>query len=104
MNINASLMSLEIGVLLLALGVLLLDLWLPPENRKKLGYLAALALVLILVGTFVWPPYHMKIDFGSAGSTPLPEAAFAGSYVMDGLALFFKRFFLVAAVIVLLIA
>lgn len=104
LNLNASLMSLEVGVLLLALGVLLLDLWLPPENRRKLGYLAALAVGLIFVGTFIWPPYHMQINIGNVASSPVPEAAFWGSYVMDGPALFFKRFFLLAAVIVLIMS
>ena len=37
---NTALISLEIAVLLLALGVLLLDLWLPAENKRKLGYVA----------------------------------------------------------------
>jgi len=36
-----SLMQLELGVLVLALGVLLLDLWVPAENRRKLGFVAA---------------------------------------------------------------
>jgi NADH-quinone oxidoreductase subunit N len=100
---NASLLNLEFGVLVLALGVLLLDLWLPAESKRNLGYLAAIATALILVSSFVWPPFHVKYAIGAV-SFHLPESAFGNSYVMDNLALFFKRFFLLAAVIVLLMS
>lgn len=88
---NLSVMSLEIAVLALGLGVLLLDLWTPPERKRWLGYGAAAGLAVILAYSF----------FGFDATTPL--YAFGQSYVLDGLALFFKRFFLVAAIIVLFI-
>jgi NADH-quinone oxidoreductase subunit N len=90
---NASLMILEISVLILGLGVLLEDLWMPADRKRLLGYVAAAGLALILAWTF------LRLDLGT---TPL--YAFGQSYVFDGLALFFKRFFLLAAVIVLVMA
>ena len=38
---NYSLLQTEIILLLLGLGVLLADLWLPADARRKLGYAAA---------------------------------------------------------------
>ena len=92
---NASLMSLEIAVVLLGLGFLLLDLWIAPEHKRKLGYVAALA----VAGIFAWSLLRLH-------SLNVREAqlAFNKSYVLDGLALFFKRFFLLAAVLVLIMA
>ena len=86
-----NLMILEIAVLVLGLSLLLLDLWTPAEQKRALGYGAALALVVIL-------GYSFKLDVSEA------QYAFGQSYVMDGLALFFKRFFLLAAIIVLVIS
>src|SRR5258705_11567251 len=88
---NTSLIFLEIAVLVLGLGLLLVDLWTAPERKRWLGYGAALGLGLIFC-------YSFKFD----GSTA--QFAFQHTYVLDGLALFFKRFFLLAAIIVLLIA
>src|SRR6058998_1674123 len=89
---NASLMILEMAVLVLGLAVLLIDLWTPGERKRFLGYGAAAGLGVILVFSFV--------KF-SSGDT---QIAFGGMYVLDGLALFFKRFFLLAAIIVTLMA
>lgn len=89
---NASAIILEIAVLVLGLGVLLIDLWTAPERKRFLGYGAAAGLLLILVFSFT----HF-----SAENT---RTAFGGLYVIDGLALFFKRFFLLAAIIVTLMA
>src|SRR5205085_932680 len=61
------------------------------SERRKLGCLAAVGLGLILAGSF-W--LH--------GDTP--QFAFHGMYVLDSLALFFKRFFLIAAIIVLIMS
>ncbi|MDB6121801.1 MAG: proton-translocating NADH-quinone oxidoreductase, chain, partial [Pedosphaera sp.] len=87
---NYQLMILEIAVVVLGLGLLLVDLWTPVEHKKKLGYAAAAALGLILIGSF-------KLG----GET---QYAFGKMYVQDGLALFFKQFFLVSAIIVLVMA
>jgi NADH-quinone oxidoreductase subunit N len=91
---NASLMSLEIAAVLAGLGILLLDLWTAPQHKRQLGYAAALIVAVIFAGSF----------FGSFAN--LGEAQFAAgkSYVLDPLALFFKRFFLLAAVLVLIMA
>jgi len=88
---NASLMILEIAVLVLGLGLLLLDLWTPPEQKRQLGYGAALAVAVVLC-------YSFRLDVSQA------QYAFGQSYVLDGLALFFKRFFLLAAIVVLIMA
>jgi NADH-quinone oxidoreductase subunit N len=90
--VNTSLIILEIAVVVLALAVLLLDLWTVPERKRLLGYGAAAALVLVFVFSFF------------IGGVDSPQYAFKGSYVLDPLALFFKRFFLLAAVVVLLMA
>jgi NADH-quinone oxidoreductase subunit N len=88
---NTSLIFLEIAVLVLGLGLLLIDLWTAPEKKRWLGYGAALGLAVIFC-----------YSFNFSGSTA--QYAFNHTYVLDGLALFFKRFFLLAAIIVVLIA
>jgi NADH-quinone oxidoreductase subunit N len=88
---NSRFVILEIAVLVLGLGILLADLWTPPAEKRKLGWLAAVVLGLILAGSF-------KLH-GDATQT-----AFGGMYVLDGLALFFKRFFLLAAIVVLVMS
>jgi len=109
MRMNALLhLKLEVGVLILGLGVLLLDLWMPPENRRKIGWFAAGALVLMLIGSFVAPPYFFRIDTGQQWfhlpNEALTGAGFNGGFVMDDLALYFKRFFLLAAALVLVMS
>ena len=89
---NASLIILEIAVLILGLGILLDDLWMSGEGKRLLGYVAAAGLGLVLLYSFV------RMD------PAVPQFAFGQSYVLDGLALFFKRFFLVAAILVLVMA
>lgn len=90
---NLSLMSLELSVVALGLGVLLADLWLPVERKKLLGYGAALALTLLFVNSFT-----------SHCSCSMIGDAFGGMFVQDTLSVFFKRFFLLAAVLILVTA
>src|SRR5437762_9250800 len=90
---NLSLMSLEISVVALGLVVLLADLWLPAERKRALGYAAAAALVVLFLNSFTG---HC--------SCSLSGGAFGGMFVQDALAVFFKRFFLLAAILVLLVA
>src|SRR5437016_6131876 len=90
---NYSLTTLEMAVVALGLGLLLLDLWTPLGMKRQLGYAAAAALGFVLLFSFS--------SFIDAGVT---VTAFKGMYVQDGLALFFKRFFLVAAIIVLILS
>ena len=97
---NTALISLEIAVLVLAFGILLLDLWLPAENKRKLGYVAALGAGAILVSSFIWLPVNATFTIGTTPTLP----SLGDNIVMDLPALFFKRFFLLAAVIVLLMS
>ncbi len=90
---NLSLMSLEIAVVALGLVVLLADLWLPPERKRMLGYAAAAVLGLLFLNSFT-----------SNCSLALSGEAFGGMFVQDGLSVFFKRFFLLATVLVLILA
>ena len=90
---NYSLTILEMAVVALGLGLLLLDLWTPAGMKRQLGYAAAAALGFVLLFSFS--------GFIDAG---FRVTAFKGMYVQDGLALFFKRFFLVAAIIVLIMS
>jgi NADH-quinone oxidoreductase subunit N len=81
-------------VLLLAVGILLVDLWLPGSSKRSLGYAAAAGLGLILLGSLIFvtvPPWDQ-------------QHTFSNMFVLDGLALFFKRFFLLAALLVLLMS
>jgi len=96
---NIFLLSHELLVVGLALGLLLVDLWLPPPARRKLGYIAALGVGAILLYSLVAvrvAPDGVQYAFGSD-----PHH---GPYALDGLALFFKRFFLLAAMLVLLMS
>jgi NADH-quinone oxidoreductase subunit N len=93
------LVSHEMLVLILGLGVLLADLWLPPSARKNLGYAAALGVGAILVYSlfaFHLAPGEARYGFGATPNN--------GGFALDGLALFFKRFFLLATVLVLLMS
>jgi len=87
---NTSAMFVEIAVLILGLALLLLDLWTAPERKRWLGYGAAAGVCVLFFYTF-------RLDVS------VPSVAFNGAYVLDGFSLFFKRFFLLAATIVLLI-
>jgi NADH-quinone oxidoreductase subunit N len=91
---NVLLLSHEMLVLALGLGLLLADLWLPAEARRKLGLVAALGVAGVLLYSLLW------VKLGPTDVCP----AFNNMYVLDGLALFFKRFFLLAALIVILIS
>lgn len=90
---NLSLMSLELSVVALGILVLLADLWLPAERKRALGYAAAAALALLFINTFT-----------SHCSCAATGEAFGGMFIQDGLAVFFKRFFLLAAALVLVLA
>jgi NADH-quinone oxidoreductase subunit N len=85
---NASLMSLEIWVIALGVVLMLADFGfgLAPERRRFLAYLAIATLGTLLI---------TNLGDYTTGT------AFNGSFVEDTLAVFFKRFFLVAAMLVL---
>jgi NADH-quinone oxidoreductase subunit N len=89
---NVLLLKHELTLIGLGLIVLLADLWLPPERKRGLGYLAAAGVGAILICSFM-----------TALPTE-PQFAFGRMFILDGTALFFKRFFLVATILVLLMA
>lgn len=90
---NASLIGLETAVIGLGLVLMLADMFVPPERRRFMGYAAIAALGFLLA--FTW---------GADAGDAMTGTAFQGAFINDGLALFFKRFFLVAAILVLFIA
>jgi NADH-quinone oxidoreductase subunit N len=90
---NLSLMSLEISVVALGIVVLLADLWLPAERKKMLGYAAAAVLAVMFLNSF-----SSNCSCASVGE------AFGGMFVQDALSVFFKRFFLLAGALVMVLA
>jgi NADH-quinone oxidoreductase subunit N len=93
-SMNVTLLSHEWLVIALGLALLLVDLWLAHAAKRKLGYVAAAGVGAILVYSLV----AFRLGAGEVQYT------FDHMYAMDGLALFFKRFFLVATVAVLLMS
>jgi NADH-quinone oxidoreductase subunit N len=88
---NLSLISLEVCVLILGLLVLVADLWLPVERKKLLGYAAAAGLTFLLI-----------INLTGFGKCTEMGLAFNNMFTQDPLSIFFDRFFLLAAILVLL--
>ena len=88
---DLSLMGLEIAVVAVGLAILLLDLWVPNLPKRALGYAVASGLAVILVSSFFL-------------ETDKTSFAFGYTYVQDGFALYSKRFFLVAAILVLVLS
>ncbi len=88
---NVSLMILELAVVCLGLGLLVVELWTPPAFKRALSLGAIVGLGLILLFSF-WI------------QAPQAVYAFGQMYVLDGLALFFKRLFLAAALGVLIMS
>jgi NADH-quinone oxidoreductase subunit N len=89
---NASLITLEISVICIGLVLMLADLFVPAERRRFIAYAAIVALGFLL---------FTKLGNGTSSFT---GTAFNNAFVNDGLALFFKRFFIIAAMLVLFIA
>lgn len=88
---NSSLLAIEYLVVLLGLGILLADLWIPASARRGLAYAAAAGLLLILT-------------LHGGALSPGDDTAFAGMFLVDALSNFFKTLFIVATIIVLLIS
>lgn len=91
---NLSLASLEIAVTALGLVLLIADFWVPTKAKRALGYAGAGVLGLLLLHSFA----------GHSSGALVGQTAFGGMFVQDTLAVFFKRLFLLAAVLVLLMA
>jgi NADH-quinone oxidoreductase subunit N len=87
------LMAPEILLTVAALGLMLWDLWLPKEKKGVLGWAAMAVCVVLFAVTFV--PDVAK------GGEGLGDPA---TFVVDPLALFFKRAFCVAAFLVFLMS
>jgi NADH-quinone oxidoreductase subunit N len=83
-------LTLEIAVTGLAVLVLLLDLWIAPAFKRRLGIVALVGLFIILEASFL---------IGAGG-----PAVTGAMLAQDGLAVFFQRIFLVSAIFVLLMA
>jgi NADH-quinone oxidoreductase subunit N len=90
---NTLLLSHELLVLGLGLALLMAELWTPPSARRLLAYVA----VIGVLGIF-------GFSLATVGSPIEAQYAFNGMFVLDGFALFFKRFFLLATALVLLLA
>lgn len=86
---NASLMTLEIWVTALGIVLMLADFFfgVTAQRKKALAYLGIAALTVMLVTLL--------------GNDAPTGTAFNGAFVQDPMAIFFKRFFLVAAILVL---
>ncbi len=90
---NVHLLGPELVLALAGLAMLLADLIVPPERRRGLGYAAAALVAVLFLYTASSRP--------AAGEGAL---AFGGMFVLDGLALYFKSLFLLAGVVVLVLA
>src|SRR6202789_1184362 len=90
---NSSLITLELCVIALGIVLMLADFFVLPERKKFLGYGA----IVVLAGLLL-------ISLSGDGICSVFGTAFNGSFIEDPLALFFKRFFLVAAILVLFLA
>ncbi|MGB0579193.1 MAG: NADH-quinone oxidoreductase subunit N [Limisphaerales bacterium] len=86
---NVGLLGFEYGVLILAILLLLIDLFASDRSKSIVPGFSVLGLIAILAWTF-----HDE-NLGTA---------FGGAYVQDALALWFKRFFLIAAILVQVIS
>jgi NADH-quinone oxidoreductase subunit N len=91
---NVFLISHEIATVLLGLALLLVDLWLPASEKRRLGYAAAAGVGAILLFSL------FQFSIATVGT----QNAFGTMFVLDPLALFFKRFFLLAALLVLMMS
>ncbi len=94
LGMNLPLVSLEVAVVALGLVLLLAELLVPPGAKRALGYVAAGALALLFLNSFT----------SHCSCALVGQSAFGGMFVQDGLSVFFKRLFLLAAVLVLLMA
>lgn len=86
MDINLSLLTIEILTAVLAFGVLIIGILVPKEQRYGLGYLLTFGLVGILFVSFSFYGINTKM--------------FDGMYIIDDFSIFFKQLFLIAGILV----
>src|SRR4030042_3750470 len=91
-EIDFSLIAPEMIITIFGFLVLLLDVFLPREGRKK-GYLGVLSLVGIVLAFFFTLPLMGSVRTG-----------FEGMFISDGYALFFKIVFMIIAFLTVLIS
>jgi NADH-quinone oxidoreductase subunit N len=90
---NSSSITLEICVIALGMVLMLADFFVQPERKRFLAYGAIAALAGLLL-----------ISLSGDGICSVFGTSFSGSFIEDPMALFFKRFFLTAAILVLFLA
>ena len=88
--------QLEMMVLVLGLVVLIADLWMAPSKRRLIGHLSALSLGIIFL-------FSLRVSYVDLVNEST-DVFFNSRYKIDGLAIFFKRFFILAAIFVLIFA
>ena len=84
---NSSPITLEICVIALGIVLMLADFFVAPERKRYLAYGA----IAVLSGLLL-------ISLSDDGICSVFGTSFSGSFVEDSMALFFKRFFLAAAI------
>ena len=85
---DVTLISLEIGITLAGIIILLADLWTSSENKARLGWIAIGGLIAVFCYNF---------------NTFDQAAAAINGYSKDGLAVYFQGFFVMAAILVILL-
>ncbi|HDD53581.1 MAG TPA: NADH-quinone oxidoreductase subunit N [Thermosulfidibacter takaii] len=90
---NLSLIVPEILMLILACGLLLVDLFIPRDRKRVVGYMALLGVIVVGVVT---------ATFWSKMAQP--ATTFSGTFVLDRFALFFKEVFLFTTAITILLS
>ncbi|WP_066639437.1 NADH-quinone oxidoreductase subunit N [Desulfolucanica intricata] len=88
MNINLSLITVEILTAILGLGILVLGLVIPKQSRNGIGYITCIFLLGIL-GSSIATWDNVGTLFGSM-------------YIVDQFSMFFKQIFLISAILVVL--
>ena len=88
--------QLELMVLVVGLVVLIADLLMVPSKRRLVGHLSAAALGLIFL-------FSLRESYVSLVNEST-DVFFNSRYKIDGLSIFFKRFFILAAIFVLIFA
>ncbi|MDX2080374.1 MAG: NADH-quinone oxidoreductase subunit N [Terrimicrobiaceae bacterium] len=82
--------ALEAAVVCLGIFLLMADAFLFSESKRPIAYLGVFGLAIVFVGTFFLQP-------AAAGWT------YAGFYINDDLALFFKRFSILATILTIIL-
>ena len=85
---NLGLMVPELFLIVLGMAVMMLDLFMAPEKRHHLGWIFTGGIALVTI-------YLFTLDAGDA-----PQFAAFGLYRLDGFAIFMKKVFALAAILV----